>query len=116
MTSDEREETIHTGLEMLKSILPSSAFYGKGSEAGPEVVMIDDGTAERGAITKCWPKAYVLLCTFHFFFFKQQWTWLHEGKNKDDQVTLIQEISKCTNSRVHYIVILYRYPSGLSRI
>ena len=71
LTSDEREETIQTGLQMLKLILPAGAFYGKGSEAGPDVVMIDDNSAERGAITKCWPKACVL-CTFHFP--QRQWT------------------------------------------
>ena len=47
LTSDEREETIQTGLQMLKSIFPAGAFYGKGSEAGPDVVMIDDDSAER---------------------------------------------------------------------
>ena len=99
LTSDEREETIQTGLQMLKSIFPASAFYGKGSEAGPDVIMIDDSSAERGAITKCWPKACVLLCTFHFL--QRQWTWLYEGKNKinkDDRVTLIQEIRKLVNA------------------
>ena len=47
LSSGEREETIQTGLQMLKSIFPAGAFYGKGSEAGPDVVMIDDNSAER---------------------------------------------------------------------
>lgn len=61
--------------------------------------MIDDSSAERGAITKCWPQVRVLLCTFHFL--QQQWTWLYEGKNKiskDDRVTLIQEIRQLVNT------------------
>ena len=66
LTSDEREETILTGLQMLKSILPNHVFYGKGPQAGPDVVMIDDSSTERGAISKCWPNACILLCTFHF--------------------------------------------------
>ena len=74
LTSDEREETIQTGLQMLKSVFPGGAFYGKGSEAGPSVVMIDDNSSERGAITKCWPKACVLLSTFHLL--QRRWMWL----------------------------------------
>ena len=100
LTSDEREETIQAGLQLLKSILPSGVFYGKGPDLGPDVVMIDDSSAERGAITKCWPQVRVLLCTFHFL--QRQWTWLYEGKNKiskDDRVTLIQEIRQLVNTR-----------------
>ena len=100
LTSDEREETIQAGLQLLKSVLPSGAFYGKGPDIGPDVVMIDDSSAERGAITKCWPQVRVLLCTFHFL--QRQWTWLYEGKNKiskDDRVTLIQEIRQLVNTR-----------------
>ena len=47
---DEREETIQTGLRKLKSIFPAGAVYGKGSKASPDVVMIGDNSAERGAI------------------------------------------------------------------
>ena len=93
LTSDKREETILTGLQMLKLILPDHAFYGKGPQAGPDIVMIDDSSAKRGAINKCWPNACILLCTFHFL--RRQWTRLYEGKNKiskDDQVTLIQKL------------------------
>ena len=74
LTSGEREETILNGLELLKSILPNDVFFGNGPETGPNVVLIDDSTAERGAITKCWPKTCVLLCTFHFLQWK--WIWL----------------------------------------
>ena len=95
LTSDEREETIQAGLQLLKSILPSGAFYGKGPDLGPDVVMIDDSSAE------CWPQVRVLLCTFHFL--QRRWTWLYEGKNKiskdDGRVTLIQEIRQLVNTR-----------------
>lgn len=56
LTSDEREETIQAGLQLLRSILPNCAF--------PR--MINDSSAERGAISKCWPQSHILLCTFHF--------------------------------------------------
>ena len=57
--------------------------------------MIDDSAAERGAISKYWPQACVLLCTFHFL--QRMWTWLHDGKNKiykDDRVLCISEVRK----------------------
>ena len=65
MTSDETEKTILCGLELLQSVLPKNAFFGKGPASGSDAVMIDDSAAERGAISKCWPQACVLLCTFH---------------------------------------------------
>ena len=66
LTSDETEKTILCGLELLQSVLPKNAFFGKGPASGTDAVMIDDSSAERGAISKCWPQACVLLCTFHF--------------------------------------------------
>lgn len=97
LTSDETEETILTGLQMLK--LPNHAFNRKGPQVGPDVVMIDNSSAERGTINQCWPNACILLCTFHFL--QRQWTWLFEGKNKiskGDQATLIQKHRKLVNT------------------
>lgn len=65
LTSDEREQIILSGLDLLKSVIPKNAFFGKGSDVGPDVVMIDDSSAERGALSKFWPRAHILLCTFH---------------------------------------------------
>ena len=58
---------------MLKSILPNHAFYVKGPQAGPDVVMIDDSSTERGAISVGQMHAY---CYVHFIFLQRQWTWL----------------------------------------
>lgn len=94
LTSDESEETLLNGLQLLQSILPKNSFFGKGS-VGQDVVMIDDSASERSAISSCWPQARILLCTFHFL--QSQWTWLYEGKNKihkDDRVVLIHEVRK----------------------
>ena len=55
MTSDEKLPTIHSGLEMLKDILPTHAFHGNGVERGPQLIMTDDSTTEKGALKKCGP-------------------------------------------------------------
>ena len=79
LASDEREETITKGLQMLTEILPSQAFYHNGKERGPLLIMTDDNTTEKAAFRSMWPHAKQLLCTFHFL--QRRWTWLYEGKN-----------------------------------
>ena len=66
VTSDEQEETITEGLRSLASILPENAFFGEGPQIGPSLVMIDDSSAERNALSATWKSATTLLCTFHF--------------------------------------------------
>ena len=66
MTSDEQEETIRQGLELLKEVLPKNSFYGRGVERGPGITMTDDSSAERNAIHSVWPEICLLLCAFHF--------------------------------------------------
>ena len=94
VTSDEQEETIVTGMRCLMSILPDDAFFGEGPQLGPSLVMIDDSTAERNALTSLWKSATPLLCTFHFL--QRRWTWLHDANNgvlvKEHRVTLIKKI------------------------
>ena len=46
LTLDEIEKTILCGLELLQSVIPKNAFFGKGPASGPDAVMIDDSTAE----------------------------------------------------------------------
>ena len=64
ITTREDSPTILFGLELLKSILPQNAFYGRG-ELGPEVFMTDDSDAERNALALAYPSAHLLLCIFH---------------------------------------------------
>ncbi len=69
--------------EMVKEVLPSSAFFGNGPNTGPQIFMIDDSSCERSAI----------VCTFHFL--QRRWTWLHDGKNgvtKNDRLILIEQL------------------------
>ena len=37
VVSDETALTITSGLDLLKSIIPSDAFFGKGSDTGPSL-------------------------------------------------------------------------------
>ena len=81
ITSDEQEETITQGLQLLQQkVLPEEAFYKRGRKEGPALIMTDDSSAERNALHQVWPHARLLLCVFHFLQCK--WTWLHNGANK----------------------------------
>ena len=93
LSSDEREQTLAKGLDMLKSILPEKAFFGRGSSTGPMVIMTDDSATERAALHQAWPSTTLLLCTFHFL--QRRWTWLWEGKNsirKEHRKLLIDQV------------------------
>ncbi len=49
ITSDEQEDTVRQGLQLLQNVVPVGAFYGRGGEQGPAIVMTDDSSAERNA-------------------------------------------------------------------
>ncbi len=62
LTSDKKEETISSGLELLKSVLPKNTFINKGPASGPDAVKIDDSLAEKTAIGECWQNlAYTIV-------------------------------------------------------
>ena len=42
VVSDESVSTIAAGLNLLKSIMPSGAFFGRGCEISPECILIDE--------------------------------------------------------------------------
>lgn len=97
ITSDEKKNTIKKALQLLLGVLPQGAFYGK---KGPQVVMIDDSATEREAISQIWPRAYVLLCSFHFL--QRRWTWLYDSKNKiehEHRTILIGKIKELLYSK-----------------
>lgn len=64
ITSDETVDTLIKALEMLKSILPNSAFYGNRLK-GPEVFMSDNCSELREALHHVWSCSNLLLCVFH---------------------------------------------------
>jgi hypothetical protein len=65
ITSDELEITLEKAMNLLKTILPQYAFYGREPQVGPKVFLTDDSSAERNALELCWPNGIRLLCTFH---------------------------------------------------
>ncbi|XP_071511719.1 uncharacterized protein [Diadema antillarum] len=88
ITSNEQEQTITEGLELLKTILPTDAFGGNGNE-GPAVFITDDCLSERKALHTVFPKSTLLLCTFHLL--QSVWRWLWDSKhgiNKDHRQSL----------------------------
>ena len=95
ITSDEQEETLVHGQNLLKKVLPQGAFHSRGAEQGPLIAMTDDPSAERNALHSVWPDTRLLLCSFHFL--QRKWTWLHDGQNRianKDREVLITK-TKC---------------------
>ena len=70
VVSDESASTITASLDLLKSIMPSGAFYGCGCETGPELILIDEQSAQCEALRQVWPGTRQLFCLFHYL---QRW-------------------------------------------
>lgn len=96
-------------MNLLKTILPSHAFYGRGAEVGPIVFLTDDSSAERNSLELCWPQGIRLLCTFHVL--QAFWRWLHDSKHhikKEDRAPIMEKMKKILYSTsgpemdVHY--------------
>lgn len=127
-TSDEKEDTIKNGLEKLIQVLPSNAFYGKGPESGPSLVMTDDSSTEKRALEAVWPKSKQLLCVFHFL--QRRWTWLYEGKNRishQDRPTLLNLVKTLVYAKSELILkmkfeeftkhpLVKKYPNFLKHV
>lgn len=74
VVSNETAPTITNGLDLLKSITPSDAFFGKGSNTGPTLFLTDELASQCEALRKAWPNARQLLCLFHYL--QRWWKWL----------------------------------------
>ena len=89
LTSDEKESTLKTALNMLVSIFPDTAFFGKQE---PEVIMTDNNDEIRNTIKEVWPNSKLLLCTFHVL--QQVWRWLFDkdhNVDKNDRVQIMRD-------------------------
>ena len=62
--SSESESVLTEAFTMYKSILPSTAFFGRGSR-GPRVFLTDDAETEFKSFQKVFPESTHLLCQFH---------------------------------------------------
>ena len=65
LTTREDTKTIHFALELLKTVLPVGAFFGRGCELGPSLFMTDDSDSLRNGLSASWPSSELLLCQFH---------------------------------------------------
>ena len=65
--SDERTTTLVKGINFLKNCFPDDAFYGRGREVGPGVIMTDNSDELREALNLVWPSTKLILCIFHKF-------------------------------------------------
>ena len=67
ITSDELEITLEKAINLLKTILPPYAFFGRGLQVGPMVFLTDDSSAERNALELCWPQGNIPIFVFFIF-------------------------------------------------
>ena len=98
ITSDEKQLTIKAAFQQLLQVVPKASFYG--NKDGPRLIMTDDSGTEREALSEVWPKAKLLLCTFHFL--QRRWTWLFDSKNKikhEDRAKLIGKVKEMVYSK-----------------
>ena len=87
LTSKEDESVISAGIKLYKSILPEKAFFGRGPNVGPKILMTDDCAAERNALAKNWADSVLLLCIFHLLqaYWRYLWNSDHKVEKCDRQ-------------------------------
>ena len=95
VTTREDAATIKFGLELLKTVLPTYAFYGRGPALGPALGITDDSDSERQALLSAWPQLIHLLCQFH----------LLQGRH--------EKMCKCLDS-VHNFLFVFANQSNLN--
>ncbi|XP_076042606.1 uncharacterized protein LOC143026316 isoform X2 [Oratosquilla oratoria] len=93
ITSSGSEKSISAGFELLKTLLPTSAFGGRGVVAGPAVIMTDDASGVRSALATVFPNSVVLINEFHILL--SVWTWVWNSKN---------QIARQDRSVLYYLV------------
>ena len=99
ITTREDAPTIEFGLELLKTILPPYAFFGRGPTLGPALCITDDSDSERNALLSVWPQLIHLLCQFHLLQALWQWLWAGAHRiEKDDRAPLLQMFRKMVYS------------------
>ena len=92
LTSREDENTISAAIELFKSVLPHNAFFGRGPDLGPKIIMTDDATGERNALSKQWPHVILLLCVFHLLQAFWRWLWDSDHRiEKTDRPTIFNQ-------------------------
>ena len=99
ITSDEKTETLVAAFSMFKQTLPVGAFYQRGPEVGPEIIMTDNCSELRDALQIIWPSVKLILCIFHIL--QQVWRWLQDKNhaiNMADRPGLLGSFKKMVYS------------------
>uniref|UniRef100_A0A1A8L8P5 Si:dkey-75a21.2 n=1 Tax=Nothobranchius pienaari TaxID=704102 RepID=A0A1A8L8P5_9TELE len=99
VTKSESQNSIATGLNLLKTLLPGDAFYGRG-ELGPNVFMTNDCKALRQALQNLFPQTTPLLSVFHVLH--AMWRWLWDGHHEvpvEDRQWLLDIFKKLVCAR-----------------
>ena len=92
--SDEKTETLITAFKTYQEMLPVNAFFGKGS-IGPDVMLTDNSSELRDALSNVWPSTTLLLCTFHLL--QQVWRWLFDSNHhihRSDRPAILSRFKK----------------------
>ena len=95
ITSDEKTETLISAFQMLKHVLLDGAFFHRGRETGPQMIMTDNCSELRDALAATWGDCKLFLCVFHIL--QQVWRWLHEkdhGISKWDRPNMLSLFKK----------------------
>lgn len=85
------EESYLTAFTLLKNTLESNG----NKQFTPSVIMTDDCNAERNALQRVFPKANLLLCTFHVC--QAVWRWLWDRDHniaKEDRQTIMSQFQQ----------------------
>ena len=72
ITTREDDKTLRFAFELLKSVLPEKAFYGRGWDLGPKIMMTDD--SGKGQIIK--GAVFELLTGLHTHYYSKMVTFL----------------------------------------
>jgi len=94
--SSESEACIKRAFDIYKEIIPENSFAGRGPSVGPKIIMTDDSTAERNALSSSFITAVLLLCLFHTL--QAFWRYIWENKHnvpKDERPHLYNMFKRC---------------------
>ncbi|XP_077119077.1 uncharacterized protein LOC143775119 [Ranitomeya variabilis] len=94
----ETQVIITRALKLLQSILPEDAFYGRGIEHGPGIIITDDSHSERNSLKDRFSGSRLLLCKFHVL--QAFWRYIWDSSNhvqKEDRQEIYTLFKKLVN-------------------
>lgn len=110
VTTSESADTITEALQLYNTLLDGSAFFGRGPQSGPNIVVTDDSLAERQALSLVYPHAQLFLCIFHVL--QAFWRYLWDSKNgvlKDHRQHVFSQLKSMIYAETeHDLEMLYQ--------